>query len=138
VIITAAAAYPLRDAVLVAYQARSASSPNGAYVPGIAALAVTVEAGNKLYWAWCARQDGRGAPIVTALTAAPDHRPLIGKCAMDLEEHPPGGGGGVDRLFMHDQLHAGCLQFTERVEQTQKRAPEPIECRGHHHIEPPS
>jgi len=49
VIITAAAAYPLRDAVLVAYQARGAACPNGAYVPGIAALAVTAETGNRLY-----------------------------------------------------------------------------------------
>jgi hypothetical protein len=49
VIITAAAAYPVRDAVLVAYQARSASCPNGSYVSGIAALAVTVEPGNRLY-----------------------------------------------------------------------------------------
>ncbi len=65
VIITSAAAYPVRDAVLVAYQAGSASCPDGAYVPGIAALAVTAEAGNRLYTAWCARLDGRGAPIVT-------------------------------------------------------------------------
>jgi hypothetical protein len=65
VIITASAAYPVRDAVLVAYQARGASCPNGAYVSGIAALAVTAEAGNRLYSAWCARLEGRGAPIVT-------------------------------------------------------------------------
>ena len=65
VIITAAAAYPMRDAVLVAYQARGAACPNGAYVAGIAALAVTAEIGNRLYSAWCTRMDGRGAPIVT-------------------------------------------------------------------------
>jgi hypothetical protein len=65
VIITAAAAYPLRDTVLVAYQARGAACPNGAYVAGIAALAVTAETGNRLHSAWCARLDGRGAPIVT-------------------------------------------------------------------------
>ena len=65
VIITAATTYPVRDAVLVAYQARGAICPNGAYVSGIAALAVTGEAGNRLYSAWCARLDGRGAPIVT-------------------------------------------------------------------------
>jgi len=62
VIITAAAAYPLRDAVLVAYQARGATCPNGAHVSGIAALAVT---GNALQSAWCAPMDGGGAPIVT-------------------------------------------------------------------------
>ncbi len=46
-IITAATTYPVRDAVLVAYQARSASCPNGAYMSGIAALAVRAEAGNR-------------------------------------------------------------------------------------------
>jgi hypothetical protein len=34
-------------------------------MPGIAALAVTAGSGNRLYSAWCARMDGRGAPIVT-------------------------------------------------------------------------
>jgi PQQ enzyme-like repeat protein len=65
VIITSAAAYPLRDAVLVVYQARGAVCPNGAYVSGIGALAVTAEVSNRLRSAWCARLDGRGAPIVT-------------------------------------------------------------------------
>jgi outer membrane protein assembly factor BamB len=65
VIITAATTYPVRNAALVAYQARGAICPNGAYVSGIAALAVTADAGNKLSSAWCARLDGRGAPIVT-------------------------------------------------------------------------
>jgi hypothetical protein len=65
VIITAAAAFPVRDTVLVAYQAGGASCPNGTYVAGIAALAVTAETGNRLYTAWCTRLDGRGAPIVT-------------------------------------------------------------------------
>jgi outer membrane protein assembly factor BamB len=65
VIITAAAAWPARDAVLVAYQARGASCPNGAHVSGIAALVVTAETGNQLHSAWCAPLDGGGAPIVT-------------------------------------------------------------------------
>ena len=65
VIITSAAAYPVRGAILVAFQARGAACPNGAFVPGIAALAVTAETGNRLYSAWCAKLDGRGAPIVT-------------------------------------------------------------------------
>ena len=64
-IITAAAAYPLGDAVLVAYQARGAACPDGAHVSGIAALGVTAQADNRLYPAWCAKLDGRGAPIVT-------------------------------------------------------------------------
>jgi hypothetical protein len=67
VIVPAATTYPVRDAVLLAYQARSAACPNGAYVSGIAALAVTAEADNRLYSAWCPRLDGRGAPIVTTM-----------------------------------------------------------------------
>jgi len=62
VIITSATAWPMRDAVLVAYQARGALCPNGAHVSGIAALAVT---SNALQPAWCAPMDGGGAPIVT-------------------------------------------------------------------------
>jgi hypothetical protein len=55
----------VRDAILVVYQARGAACPSGAYIAGIAALAVTAETGNRLHSAWCARMDGRGAPIVT-------------------------------------------------------------------------
>jgi outer membrane protein assembly factor BamB len=64
-IITAAAAYPVRDAVLVAFEARDAVCPNGSNVAGIGALAVTGQMHNRLYSAWCARLDGLGAPIVT-------------------------------------------------------------------------
>jgi hypothetical protein len=138
VIITAAAVYPVHDAVLVAYQARSASCPNGSYVSGIAALAVTVEAGNRLYWAWCARLDGRCAPIVTALTRLRIIARSSANAPWIWKNHPLGWGAGVDRLRMHDQRYAGCLQLAERIEQTQKRAPELIECPGHHHIESPS
>jgi len=65
VIITAPAAYTVRDAVLVAYEAHEAACPNGAYVSGIGAIAVTAETGNRLDSAWCARLYGQGAPIVT-------------------------------------------------------------------------
>ena len=65
VIITSAATYPVRDAEFVAYQARGATCPNGAYVSGIGVLAVTMDISNRLHSAWCARLDGRGAPIVT-------------------------------------------------------------------------
>jgi len=64
-IITAAADYPVGRAVMVAYQARGAVCPRGSYVQGIAALAVTANASNRLSPAWCARLDGGGAPIVT-------------------------------------------------------------------------
>jgi outer membrane protein assembly factor BamB len=65
VIITAPAAYSMRDAAVVAYEARGALCPNGAYVSGIAALAVTAEMDNRLRPLWCSRMDGGGAPIVT-------------------------------------------------------------------------
>jgi hypothetical protein len=55
----------VRHAVLVAYEAHEAACPNGAYMSGIGALAVTAETGNRLNSAWCARLYGRGAPIVT-------------------------------------------------------------------------
>jgi hypothetical protein len=44
---------------------RGAGCPDGAHVTGIAALAVTAQVGNQAVYAWCARMDGRGAPIVT-------------------------------------------------------------------------
>jgi hypothetical protein len=65
VIITSAAAYPMRDAEFVAYQARGAACPNGTYVSGIGTIAVTMETNNRLRSAWCAQLHGRGAPIVT-------------------------------------------------------------------------
>jgi hypothetical protein len=34
-------------------------------VSGVGALAITADPGHRLYPAWCARLDGRGAPIVT-------------------------------------------------------------------------
>ena len=64
-IITAPAVYPFRDTMLVAYQARGAVCPTGPDVSGIGALAVTGNPGHRLFSAWCARLDGRGAPIVT-------------------------------------------------------------------------
>jgi hypothetical protein len=72
VIITAPASYPVRDAVFVAYQARGAVCPAGSYVSGIGALAVTAEPARRLYSAWCARLDGRGAPIVTTTDGIAD------------------------------------------------------------------
>ena len=108
VIITAAAAYPVHTAVLVAYQARGAACPNGTYVAGIAALAVTAETGNRLYPAWCTRMDGRGAPIVTttdgnsepivwAVGAEGDDR-LHGFRGDTGQEIYTGAGSGMDGL----------------------------------------
>ena len=74
-IITAPAAYPVRDATIVAYQARGAACPGDSYVSGIGALAITADPGHRLYPAWCARLDGRGAPIVT--TTDGSHEPIV-------------------------------------------------------------
>ena len=71
-IITAPAVYPVRDAIFVAYQARGAVCPTGSYTSGIGALAVTADPSHRLYSAWCARLDGRGAPIVTTTNGSSD------------------------------------------------------------------
>jgi hypothetical protein len=65
VVITAPTVYPVHDTIFVAYQARGAACPTGSYVSGIGVLAVTADPSHRLYSAWCARLDGRGAPIVT-------------------------------------------------------------------------
>jgi hypothetical protein len=65
VIITAPAAYPVLDEVQVVYQANRVVCPDGRSVSGIGSLTVTAQSGRHLRSAWCARLDGRGAPIVT-------------------------------------------------------------------------
>ena len=65
VVITAPAAYQVSGAVRVAYQARGLTCPGGSYASGIGALAVTTGTSPGISAAWCARLDGRGAPIVT-------------------------------------------------------------------------
>jgi hypothetical protein len=70
-VITAPAAYPVRDAKFVAYQARGAVYPTGSYTSGVGALAVTADPGHRLCSAWCARLDGRGAPSSQRRMAAP-------------------------------------------------------------------
>ncbi|HTI79946.1 MAG TPA: PQQ-binding-like beta-propeller repeat protein [Acetobacteraceae bacterium] len=62
-IITSATTYPAANAALVAYRARDAACPTGRTINGIAALAVTPDAG--LSTAWCSPMSGAGAPIVT-------------------------------------------------------------------------
>ena len=106
-IITAAAAYPLGNAVLVAFQARGALCPNGAYVSGIGALAVTAEVNNRLHAAWCARLDGGGVPIVTTTNGSSD--PIVWAVGAEGDDRLHGfrgdtgeemytGGGTGDRM----------------------------------------
>jgi hypothetical protein len=72
VIITAPVAYPVRDTLVIAYEARGAVCPNGSYASGIGALIVTADPSHRLYSAWCARLNGRGAPIVTTTDGRSD------------------------------------------------------------------
>ena len=106
-IITAATAYPLGNAVLVAFQARGALCPNGAYVSGIGALAVTAEVNIGSMPPWCARLDGGGVPIVTttngssapivwAVGAEGDDR--LHAFRGDTGEETYTGGGAGDRM----------------------------------------
>jgi hypothetical protein len=85
-IITAATAYPLGNAELVAFQARGALCPNGAYVSGIGALAVTAEVNNRLHAAWCARLDGGGVPIVTTTNGSSD--PIVWAVGAEGDDRP--------------------------------------------------
>jgi len=106
-IITAAAAYPLGNAVLVAFQARGALCPNGAYVSGLGALAVTAEVNSRLHAVWCARLDGGSVPIVTTTNGSSD--PIVWAVGAEGDDRLHGfrgdtgeemytGGGTGDRM----------------------------------------
>jgi outer membrane protein assembly factor BamB len=69
-IITTATTYNVGNASFVAYQANGAMCPDGKYVTGIAAIAVTAD--QKLSPAWCSPMNGRGAPIVTTTDGRSD------------------------------------------------------------------
>jgi hypothetical protein len=70
-IFTAAASYPGASAAMVVYQAAAAACPDGRFIGGIAALAV-MASGERIQSAWCARMEGRGAPIVTTTDGTAD------------------------------------------------------------------
>jgi hypothetical protein len=61
-IITAPVAYPVRDAMVVAYQARGAACSGDSYVSGIGALAITADPGHRLYTVWCGWAGRSGRP----------------------------------------------------------------------------
>ncbi len=44
-----------------------------------------------------------------------------------LEEHPPGGGGGVDPLVEDDKVHAAGVKLTGQVDQVDQGATESVE-----------
>jgi hypothetical protein len=48
-------------------------------------------------------------------------------CPEYVEEHPPHGGGGVDSLVEHDQVHAALLKHVRKLDQVLERAAEPVE-----------
>ena len=64
-IITAPAAYRVGPEVMVAFQARGIDCPGGARDAGLAALLIAAPTPDGMRVAWCAKLDGRGAPIVT-------------------------------------------------------------------------
>jgi len=62
-IITSPAAYHLGNSTIVAYQTSGVKCPNGSFISGIGAIAVS--ASDQLQLKWCAVLDGGGSPIVT-------------------------------------------------------------------------
>jgi PQQ-like domain len=112
-IITAPAAYPVLDATIVAYQARGAACPGDSYVSGIGALAITADPGHRLYPAWCARLDGRGAPIVT--TTDGSHEPIVWAVGAEGDDRLHGFRGDtgkeIDTAHGPGDSMAGLRQF---------------------------
>ena len=100
VIITAAAAYPLNDAMPVVYQARGVVCPNDRIVSGIGVLAVGGQRGNRLSVAWCARLDGRGAPIVTTTDGSAN--PIVWAVGAEGDDRLHGFRGDTG-----DEIYAG-------------------------------
>jgi hypothetical protein len=122
-IITAPAAYPVRDAMFVAYQARGAVCPTGSYTAGIGALAVTADPGHRLYSAWCVRLDGRGAPIVT--TTDGSSNPIVWVVGAEGDDRLHGFRGDTgqedgadDRMAGHCQVNPGWRQGGRRARLT--------------------
>jgi outer membrane protein assembly factor BamB len=62
---TAAAAWPARDGIMVAFQGKGAACPAQSTGTGLTALVVGAGAPPTIRTAWCARLNGGGAPIVT-------------------------------------------------------------------------
>jgi hypothetical protein len=57
----------------------------------------------------------------------------LGDRAEDLEEHPAHGGGGVDALVEHHQVHAVLLQAARQADEVLQGAAKPVEL-GHHEL----
>ncbi|MGA9010864.1 MAG: hypothetical protein WB509_00035 [Acetobacteraceae bacterium] len=116
-------AYPVRDAMVVAYQARGAACSGDSYVSGIAALAITAGSGHRLYTVWCARTDGRGAPIVT--TTDGKSEPIVWAVGAEADDRlrgfraetgneiytGNGPGGGMTGLRHFTTILAGAGRF---------------------------
>jgi hypothetical protein len=50
----------------------------------------------------------------------------LGDGAQDVEEHPPDGGGSVDALVQHHQVHTSIVQGLGQLYQVLERTAEPI------------
>ncbi|MBO0710303.1 MAG: PQQ-binding-like beta-propeller repeat protein [Acetobacteraceae bacterium] len=95
-IITAPALYPDRGSMVAAYQARGALCPNGSTVSGIGALAISTDPSHPLASAWCAKLDGRGAPIVTTTDGRSDAIVWVAGAEGDERLHGYRGDSGAD------------------------------------------
>jgi hypothetical protein len=78
-----------------------------------------------------------GAGGVQAVDGAFGHQDVLklGDGAEDVEEHAAHGGGGVDALVEHHQVHALGLQLLGQLDQVFQRAAEPVEF-GDHELAP--
>jgi hypothetical protein len=83
---TAAAFFPLGDAVMLAFEGAGSSCPSGSAGSGLTVLKVTGKP-PAIATAWCAAVDGRGAPIVT--TTDGSSNPIVWML----------GAEGDDRLY---------------------------------------
>ncbi len=70
-----------------------------------------------------------GAGRDEAVTGAFAHQGMfeLGDSPEDLEEHPPGRGGGVDALVEDDQVDTAALKILGQLDEVLEGTPEPVE-----------
>jgi len=61
----------------------------------------------------------------------------LGEHAEHLYQHPPGRGGGVERLGRRPEHHPGLVQLIQDVHQPPQGAGEPVDPVDQQHVEPP-
>jgi hypothetical protein len=80
-------------------------------------------------------------PFRAGAAASPVAGPLgdpvvleFGDRGQHVEQHPPGRRGGVDRLVLHDQVHAALVQVSGDAHQVADRPADPVQLRHHQHV----